>query len=391
MPGGPVADAVFADLVPRSEKLIANGHTPGLGTILVGDDGASARYVGMKMEKARELGWSAPHQHLPEDATQADVIAAVRAFNDDPLVDGFLIQHPTPPQIDFDAALLEMDPDKDVDGMHPVNMGRLALMMPGPVPATPAGIEALLAFYEIPVAGHEVCILGRGTTLGRPLALLLSQKRSTANAAVTVVHTGVPDWPEYTRRAGIVVAAAGVPGILQPEHISPGAIVVGGGVRYEGRKLLPDVDEACEAVAGAITPRVGGVGPTTIAMLFRNAIEAAERNALQRRSPSTEPRRRHGVETCPLCGVAVAANDDAMPGLQHDARGRSERGPRPSPGSRSGTGRGHSWRSTWWSSPSWWPPADGYGHWPCRAIVTPSSTRTPTRPRRWPPGRCCRS
>jgi methylenetetrahydrofolate dehydrogenase (NADP+)/methenyltetrahydrofolate cyclohydrolase len=187
------------------------------------------------------------------------------------------VQHPTPPQIDFDAAIMAMHPDKDVDGMHPVNMGRLALMMPGPVPATPAGIEALLAHYGIEVAGHEVCILGRGTTLGRPLALLLSQKRPTANAAVTVVHTGVPNWPDYTRRAGIVVAAAGVPGILQPEHITPGAVVVGGGVRYEGRKLLPDVDEACEAVAGAITPRVGGVGPTTIAMLFRNAVEAAER------------------------------------------------------------------------------------------------------------------
>jgi methylenetetrahydrofolate dehydrogenase (NADP+)/methenyltetrahydrofolate cyclohydrolase len=231
----------------------------------------------MKMEKARELGWSAPHQHLPEDATQADVIAAVRAFNDDPLVDGFLIQHPTPPQIDFDAALLEMDPDKDVDGLHPVNMGRLALMMAGPVPCTPAGIEALLAYYEVPVAGNEVCILGRGTTLGRPLALLLSQKRPTANAAVTVVHTGVADWPEYTRRAEIVVAAAGVPGILQPEHITPGATVVGGGVRYEGRKLLPDVDERCNEVAGRITPRIGGVGPTTIAMLFRNAVDAAER------------------------------------------------------------------------------------------------------------------
>jgi methylenetetrahydrofolate dehydrogenase (NADP+) / methenyltetrahydrofolate cyclohydrolase len=129
------------------------------------------------------------------------------------------------------------------------------------------------------VAGHEVCILGRGFTLGRPLALLLSQKRPTANAAVTVVHTGVPDWPLYTRRAAIVIAAAGVPGILKPEHITPGSVVVGGGVRYEGRKLLPDVDEACEEVAGWITPRVGGVGPTTIAMLFRNAVEAAERRA----------------------------------------------------------------------------------------------------------------
>ena len=204
-----------------------------------------------------------------------------------------------------------MDPDKDVDGMHPVNMGRLALMMPGPVPATPAGIEALLAFYEIPVAGHEVCILGRGTTLGRPLALLLSQKRSTANAAVTVVHTGVPDWPEYTRRAGIVVAAAGVPGILQPEHISPGAVVVGGGVRYEGRRLLPDVDEACEEVAGAITPRVGGVGPTTIAMLFRNAVEAAERSRSMTMPEPPAPSSRAYV--CPLCGAAVGSDDERCP------------------------------------------------------------------------------
>jgi methylenetetrahydrofolate dehydrogenase (NADP+)/methenyltetrahydrofolate cyclohydrolase len=172
-----------------------------------------------------------------------------------------------------------MDPDKDVDGLHPLNMGRLALGMPGPVPCTPAGIEALLAHYEIPVAGREVVILGRGTTLGRPLALLLSQKRPTANAAVTVVHTGVPDWPEYTRRAPIVIAAAGVPGILRPEHVQPGAVVVGGGVRYEGRRLLPDVDESVAEVAGWITPRVGGVGPTTVAMLFRNAVEAAERRA----------------------------------------------------------------------------------------------------------------
>ena len=137
--------------------------------------------------------------------------------------------------------------------------------------------------------GREVCILGRGATLGRPLALLLSQKRPTANAAVTVVHTGVPDWPSYTQRADIVVAAAGVPGILQPEHITPGAVVVGGGVRYEGRKLLPDVDERCEEVAGAITPRVGGVGPTTIAMLFRNAVEAAERNVGERASAEPDP------------------------------------------------------------------------------------------------------
>jgi methylenetetrahydrofolate dehydrogenase (NADP+)/methenyltetrahydrofolate cyclohydrolase len=279
MAGGPVADAVFASLVPRVAELLARGHTPGLGTVLVGDDGASERYVGMKMTKAQELGWASPHLHLPGTATQADLVAAIRAMNDDPAVDAMLVQHPVPAHLDFDAALLEMDPDKDVDGLHPLNLGRLALGMPGPVPCTPAGIEAILAYYEIPVSGREVCILGRGATLGRPLALLLSQKRPTANAAVTVVHTGVPDWPKYTRRADVVVAAAGVPGILQPEHLTPGVVVVGGGVRYEGKRLLPDVDERCEEVAGWITPRVGGVGPTTIAMLFQNAVDAAERRA----------------------------------------------------------------------------------------------------------------
>ena len=277
LPGGPVADAVFDDLRPRIDKLVSAGHTPGLGTILVGDDSASAGYIRMKQDKAAELGLTSPHIHLGSDATQADLVTAIRDFNDAIDVDAMLVQHPTPPQIDFEAALLEMDPDKDVDGLHPLNMGRLALSMPGPVPCTPAGIEALLAFHDIPVSGREVCVLGRGTTLGRPLALLLSQKRPTANAAVTVVHTGVPNWPDYTRRAEIVVAAAGVPGILKPEHVSPGAVVVGGGVRYEGRRLLPDVDEAVAEVAGAITPRIGGVGPTTVAMLFRNCVEAAER------------------------------------------------------------------------------------------------------------------
>jgi methylenetetrahydrofolate dehydrogenase (NADP+)/methenyltetrahydrofolate cyclohydrolase len=276
LPGAPVAEAVLADLTPRIAALVAAGHTPGLGTILVGDDSSSAGYIRVKQEKAAELGLISPHTHLPDDASQADLIAAIREFNDEHTVDAMLVQHPTPPQIDFDAALLEMDPDKDVDGLHPTNMGRLALGMPGPVPCTPAGIEALLAHYEIPVSGRSVCILGRGTTLGRPLSLLLTQKRPTANAAVTVVHTGVPNWPDYTRAAEIVIAAAGVPGILQPEHITAGAVVIGGGVRYEGRRLLPDVDESCEAVAGAITPRVGGVGPTTVAMLFRNCIAAAE-------------------------------------------------------------------------------------------------------------------
>ena len=277
MPGGPVADAVFADLQPRIDKLVGMGHVPGLATVLIGDDEPSARYVAMKMRKAEELGCNSPHVHLPADVSTAEVLDAVRRLNEDPAVDAMLVQYPAPAQVDFDAVLMAVDPDKDVDGMHPTNVGRLALGIPGPVSCTPAGIEAILTHYGVPVSGRDVVIVGRGVTIGRPLSILLSQKRPTANAAVTVVHTGVPDWADYTRRADILVAAAGAPGMIQPEHIRPGGVVVGAGVRYEGRTLLPDVDEACEQVAGWITPRVGGVGPTTIAMLFRNLVEAAER------------------------------------------------------------------------------------------------------------------
>lgn len=279
MPGKPVADAVFADLEPRVAALRAGGRNPGLGTILVGNESASAGYIRMKQDRAASLGFGGRHVHLDDDASQADLVAAIRDFNTDDEVDAVLIQHPIPPHLDYEAALTELDPDKDADGAHPMNMGRLALGMAGPLPCTPAGIEALLLHYEIPVAGRDVVVLGRGFTLGRPLSMLLSLKRPGGNAAVTVVHTGVPNWADYTRRADIVIAAAGVPGILRPEHITPGRVVVGGGVRYEGKKLLPDVDEACNEVAGWITPRVGGVGPTTIAMLFRNCVEAAEGRA----------------------------------------------------------------------------------------------------------------
>src|SRR3954447_5817736 len=276
--GGPVAEAVFADLVPRIEKLRAGGHPPGLATIIVGDDEPSERYVAMKQNKAAELGFNPGHHaHLPATATQEELHATIRAFNDADDVDAILLQYPVPSHLDYEKALYEIDPDKDADAAHPTNMGRLALDMPGPKPCTPAGIEAILSFYDIPVAGRSVCILGRGFTIGRPLSILLAQKRPPANAAVTLVHTGVADWADYTRRADIVIAAAGVPGMIQPDHIRPGATVIGAGVRYEGKRLLPDVDESCEEVAGAITPRVGGVGPVTIAMLFRNCVEAAER------------------------------------------------------------------------------------------------------------------
>lgn len=277
LPGAPVAERIFAEITDRVAALRERGVAPSLATILVGDDDASAGYIRIKQRQAAELGFDSPHAHLPASATQADLLAVIAKYNADPGVHGMLVQYPVPDHLDYDAALLTIDPAKDVDGMHPLNLGKLAVGMEGPLPCTPAGIEELLAFHEVQVSGREVVILGRGATLGRPLAMLLAQKRPTANAAVTVVHTGVPDWDRYTRRAEILVAAAGVPGIIQPEHVRPGSVVVGGGVRYSGRKLLPDVDERCAEVAGAITPRVGGVGPTTVAMLFRNAVAAAER------------------------------------------------------------------------------------------------------------------
>ena len=277
LPGKPVADEVLADVAQRVAKLREAGVQPSLATVLVGDDDASAGYIRIKQKQAAELGFVSPHVHLGADASQQDLLRAIAGLNADPAVHALLIQYPPPAHIDYNAALLTVDPDKDVDGMHPLNLGRLSVGLPGPRPCTPAGIEALLAHHGIEVSGREVVILGRGATLGRPLAMLLAQKRPTANAAVTVVHTGVKDWPRYTRRADILVAAAGVPGIIQPEHVRPGGVVIGAGVRYEGRRLLPDVDESCASVAGAITPRVGGVGPTTVAMLFRNAVTAAER------------------------------------------------------------------------------------------------------------------
>jgi methylenetetrahydrofolate dehydrogenase (NADP+)/methenyltetrahydrofolate cyclohydrolase len=277
LPGAPVADRIFDDIRSRVRALRARGVAPSLATILVGDDDASAGYIRVKQRQAADLGFESPHEHLPASATQADLHAAVRALGGDPAVHGVLVQYPIPGHLDYGAALDVLDPDKDVDGMHPVNLGRLAAGRPGPLPCTPAGIEALLAHHGVEVRGREVVIIGRGATLGRPLAMLLAQKRPTADAAVTVVHTGVPDWERYARRADVLVAAAGVPGMVRPEHVRPGAVVVGAGVRYAGRRLLPDVDEACAAVAGAITPRVGGVGPTTVAMLFRNAVVSAER------------------------------------------------------------------------------------------------------------------
>jgi methylenetetrahydrofolate dehydrogenase (NADP+)/methenyltetrahydrofolate cyclohydrolase len=277
--GAPVAEAVLDDVAARVAALRERGKTVGLGTILVGDDPASAGYVRKKHETCERVGMLSHHIDVPGDGTQADLLAAVDRFNADPSVDAYLIQHPVPPQFDFNAALGAIDPDKDGDGLHPVSLGKLVLQEEGPVPATPAGIQAMFVHYGIDIAGKHVVIVGRGPTLGRPLSLLLTLKQAGANAAVTVVHTGVPDMAAYTREADVVVAAVGSPSIVTPEMVRPGAIVVSGGVSWEGRKLLPDVDEAVGEVASWITPRLGGVGPTTVAMLLRNTVEAAERSA----------------------------------------------------------------------------------------------------------------
>ncbi|HEX7276234.1 MAG TPA: tetrahydrofolate dehydrogenase/cyclohydrolase catalytic domain-containing protein, partial [Acidimicrobiales bacterium] len=229
MAGAPVVEAVTEAVRDRVAALAAEGVTVGLATILVGDDPASAGYIRKKHEASAATGIRSVNVHLPATATQAELLAAVEALNADPEIDAFLIQNPVPAGLDFNAALAAMDPDKDADGLHPSNLGRLALGVDGPVPCTPAGIQAILAHYEVPVAGRHVVIVGRGPTLGRPLAMLLSLKRPGANAAVTTVHTGVPDWADYTRQADIVVGAAGVPNMIGPGQVRPGAAVVGGG------------------------------------------------------------------------------------------------------------------------------------------------------------------
>ncbi len=270
--GQALADSVKQQVAQQVERLTV---TPGLGTILVGDDPASHSYVGAKIRDCEEVGIASIHEHLPADITQQDLEAVIERFNEDPEVHAYIVQLPLPNQLDEEAALLAIDPDKDADGLHPVNLGRLVMGAEGPLPCTPRGIQMMLETYEIPVEGQHVCIIGRGLTIGRPMALLMALKRKTANAAVTVVHTGVPDLAAYTRQADIVIAAAGVPNLITPDMIKPGAAVIGGGLTREGKRILSDVDESVGEVAGWITPRLGGVGPMTRAMLLQNTVDAA--------------------------------------------------------------------------------------------------------------------
>jgi methylenetetrahydrofolate dehydrogenase (NADP+)/methenyltetrahydrofolate cyclohydrolase len=275
--GDKLAGQIKMELSERVARLIGMGRTPGLGTLLVGEDPSSARYVEMKIEECAEIGVQSFDVHLPASATQAEIEAVVDRFNADDNVHSILVQLPLPVGVNEEEVLLRVLPEKDVDGLHPTNLGRLVMGAPGPLPCTPAGIVELLAAYDVPVEGRHVAIIGRGLTIGRPLALLMAMRRPHCNAAVTVVHTGVENMAELVRSADVIVAAAGRAGLVTRDMVKPGAAVVGAGTSFSGRKLLSDVDEEVSEVAGWITPRLGGVGPMTRAMLLRNAVLAAEK------------------------------------------------------------------------------------------------------------------
>ena len=277
--GDALAAQIKDDLRSRVAALGERGVVPGLGTILVGDDGPSANYVGMKHKDCAQVGLHSVDKRLPATAAQAEVEQAVAELNDDPSVHAFIVQYPFPKGLDYEAAILGVDPAKDADGLHPVNLGHLVMGVDAPLACTPHGILKLLQAYDVPVVGRHVVVVGRGLTIGRPLANLLTLKRPDANAAVTVVHTGVADIGAYTRTADVVVAAAGSPGLITADMVKPGAAVVAAGVSFRDGRLLSDVDDGVAEVAGWLSPRVGGVGPMTRAMLLVNTVEAAERAA----------------------------------------------------------------------------------------------------------------
>ena len=273
--GKATAAAIRVELTQRVAKLAENGHTPGLGTILVGDDPGSHSYVAGKHRDCAEIGIASIRRDLPATATQAEVEQAVAELNADPACTGFIVQLPLPKGLDANRVLGLVDPAKDADGLHPVNLGKLVLGDPAPLPCTPRGIVELLTRYAIPIAGAEVVVVGRGVTVGRPLGLLLTRK--SENATVTLCHTGTRDLGEHVRRADIVVAAAGVRGLITGDMIRPGAVVLDVGTsRGEDGKLVGDVDPVAAEVASWLAPMPGGVGPMTRAMLVDNVVLAAE-------------------------------------------------------------------------------------------------------------------
>jgi methylenetetrahydrofolate dehydrogenase (NADP+)/methenyltetrahydrofolate cyclohydrolase len=273
--GKAVAAAIRADLTQRVAKLTAAGVTPGLGTVLVGDDPGSRAYVAGKHRDCAQVGITSIRKDLPDDATQAQVEDVIAELNADPACTGYIVQLPLPAGLDAQRVLGMIDPDKDADGLQPVNLGKLVLGEPGPLPCTPKGIVELLRRYDVPIASAEVTIIGRGITVGRALGLLLTRK--SENATVTQCHTGTRDLAAHTRNADIVVVAAGRPALLKPDMVKPGAAVVDVGITRTDAGLVGDVDPAVAEVAGFLAPMPGGVGPMTRAMLLVNVVEAAER------------------------------------------------------------------------------------------------------------------
>ncbi|GAA2635586.1 bifunctional methylenetetrahydrofolate dehydrogenase/methenyltetrahydrofolate cyclohydrolase [Streptomyces axinellae] len=275
--GKATAAAIKSDLSVRVEALKARGVTPGLGTLLVGEDVGSQKYVAGKHRDSGQIGINSLQRELPATATQEEIEAVVRELNEDPVCTGYIVQLPLPKGIDTNRVLELMDPDKDADGLHPTNLGRLVLNQPGPLPCTPEGIITLLRRHGVELNGAHVVVVGRGVTAGRPLPLLLT--RRSENATVTQCHTGTRDLPALLRQADIVVAAAGVPHLVKPEDVRPGAAVLDVGVsRDENGKIVGDVHPGVYDVAGWISPNPGGVGPMTRAQLLVNVVEAAERS-----------------------------------------------------------------------------------------------------------------
>lgn len=283
MDGEALAVRIKEDLAVRIAALGERGITPGLGTVLVGDDGPSQKYVSMKHADCAALGISSVDVRLPADTTQSEVLDAVAALNADPAVDAFILQYPFPAgspadPLDYDTAVLAVEPAKDADGLHPVNLGKLVMGADAPLACTPHGIVRMLEAYDVQLAGAHVVIVGRGLTIGRPLANLMTLKHGP-NSAVTVVHTGVADIGRFTRDADVVVAAAGSPGMITADMVKPGAAVVAAGVSFVDGKVVSDVADEVAEVAGLLSPRVGGVGPMTRAMLLANTVAAAEESA----------------------------------------------------------------------------------------------------------------
>src|SRR5882724_6461184 len=262
--GKAASAAVKADLAERTARLAERGVVPGLATVLIGDDPGSHSYVGGKHKASAAVGVTSFRHDLPADTSQEKVLGLIAELNGDPAVDGYIVQLPLPDHL-------------DADGLHPVNLGRLALGLPGPRPCTPLGIQELLVRGDVPIAGAHVVVVGRGTTVGRPLAMLLSLKEPNANATVTQCHTGTRDIPALTRQADILVVAIGRAGFVTPDMVKPGAAVLDVGITRTDAGLVGDVAPEVRDVAGWVAPNPGGVGPMTRAMLLANVVETAER------------------------------------------------------------------------------------------------------------------